>query len=143
MKNATSNQLNYTTLLKQVFIILGLLALTACGGGGGGSDSAAPVITLNGMNPISLEAGGVYTEPGASANDEVDGDISDQIVIDSSQLDTTTVGDYSVTYNVSDAAGNAATEVTRTVSVVAGAAPTGSIIFPTTGLTEGENVIVR
>ena len=33
-------------------------------------------------------------------------------------MDTTTVGTYTVTYNASDAAGNNATEVTRTVNVV-------------------------
>ena len=33
-------------------------------------------------------------------------------------MDTSTVGTYLVTYNVSDTAGNAAIEVTRTVNVV-------------------------
>ena len=37
---------------------------------------------------------------------------------DVSTVDTQTVGSYTVTYNVSDASGNAATEVTRTVNVV-------------------------
>ena len=32
-------------------------------------------------------------------------------------VDVNTVGTYTVTYNVSDAAGNAATQVTRTVNI--------------------------
>ena len=37
-----------------------------------------------------------------------------------STVDTTALGSYTVTYNVSDAAGNAAVEVVRTVNVVEG-----------------------
>jgi Metallo-peptidase family M12B Reprolysin-like/MAM domain, meprin/A5/mu/GEVED domain/Bacterial surface protein, Ig-like domain/Secretion system C-terminal sorting domain/Fibronectin type III domain len=80
-------------------------------------DTTAPVITLNGATPVNLELGSSYTELGATAIDDVDGDISANIVIGGDSVDTNTVGTYIVTYNVSDAAGNSAAQVTRTVNV--------------------------
>lgn len=41
------------------------------------------------------------------------------IIADTSNVNRNNAGFYTVTYNVTDAAGNAATEVTRTVEVVA------------------------
>ena len=77
------------------------------------------MITLLGADPqyIALDDG--YTELGALAFDVPDGDISGLIDIDYSDVDTATAGTYQVTYNVSDAAGNPAVEVVRTVEVVA------------------------
>ncbi|MCP4272558.1 MAG: DUF5011 domain-containing protein [Gammaproteobacteria bacterium] len=86
-------------------------------------DSTVPVITLTGANPQTIETGSDYTELGATATDNVDGNITANITIDSSAVDTATIGSYSVTYNVSDAAGNAAVTQTRTVDVVADATP--------------------
>lgn len=80
-------------------------------------DITAPVITLIGDNPQEINNGDAYTEQGATATDDVDGDISTNIVIDSSAVDTSVDGSYTVTYDVSDAAGNAAAQVTRTVNV--------------------------
>ena len=65
----------------------------------------------------SLNSAADYTELGASADDECDGDLTSAIVIDASAVDPSTPGSYDVTYNVSDTAGNAATEVVRTVTV--------------------------
>src|SRR5699024_11529582 len=76
----------------------------------------APVISLNGDNPMELEVGSTYDEPGATAEDDVDGDVSDAIEV-SGDVDTSTLGEYEVVYTVSDAAGNEATE-TRNVNVV-------------------------
>ena len=80
-------------------------------------DATIPVITLEGANPQSIELGTAYSELGATATDNIDGDITNNIVIDASNVDVDTVGDYTVTYNVSDAAGNPADEVTRTVTI--------------------------
>ena len=80
-------------------------------------DATIPVITLEGANPQSIELGTAYSELGATATDNTDGDITNNIVIDASNVDVDTVGDYTVTYNVSDAAGNPADEVTRTVTI--------------------------
>jgi len=84
---------------------------------GSGPDTVAPVITLNGSTPVNLTIGDSYTDAGATATDNVDGDITANIVVGGDIVDTNTVGTYVITYNVSDAAGNAATEVTRTVNV--------------------------
>jgi len=84
---------------------------------GSGPDTTPPVLTLNGSSTIDLTLGGTYTEPGASATDNVDGDISANVVIGGDTVDVNTLGTYIVTYNVSDAAGNAATEIIRTVNV--------------------------
>ena len=81
-------------------------------------DTTPPVITLTGTNPQTVEAATAYTELGATASDTVDGDVSAFIVIDASAVDSSTPGSYVVTYDVIDAAGNPATQVTRTVNVV-------------------------
>ena len=86
-----------------------------CGGGGGG-DTTPPVITLLGSPTVNLTAGNSYTDAGATALDNVDGDITSKIVV-VNPVNTSTAGTYTITYNVSDAAGNAAAQVTRTVIV--------------------------
>jgi hypothetical protein len=82
-------------------------------------DTTAPLITLNGASTINLNIGGTYTELGATATDNVDGDLTSSIIIGGDTVNTSIAGTYLVTYNVSDAAGNAATEIVRTVIVAA------------------------
>lgn len=89
-----------------------------------------PVITLLGNDPITLEACEVYTEYGATANDVCLGDISEDIIIDDSNVDTSQVGSYSVTYNVTNANGISATPVIRTVNVIDTTSPSLSLIGP-------------
>ena len=79
-------------------------------------DGIAPVITLLGVTPTTIEAGSVYEDAGATALDNVDGDISSSIGLSGTVI-TDTVGSYTLTYNVSDAAGNSATPVDREVIV--------------------------
>ncbi|HEO70550.1 MAG TPA: DUF5011 domain-containing protein, partial [Candidatus Hydrogenedentes bacterium] len=83
-----------------------------------GDDLTAPVITLEGNAQVTVERGMPYNDPGATAADDVDGDISDRIVVTGLPIDTCLVGVYRVTYDVSDAAGNPAQTVVRTVQVV-------------------------
>ena len=90
---------------------------------GNAPDTEAPVITLNGASTIDLELGDTYTELGATATDNVDGNLTSSIVVGGDVVNTSVVGSYQVTYNVSDAAGNAATEVIRTVNVNADTTP--------------------
>ncbi|MBL4712488.1 MAG: DUF5011 domain-containing protein [Gammaproteobacteria bacterium] len=119
-------------LLTFVSSTLLCMALTACGGGGGSgggqvngggnggiADTTKPVITLTGSATVSITQGDSFNDAGATANDNVDGDISVNIAVGGDTVDTTTVGSYTITYNVSDAAGNSATQVTRTVTVSA------------------------
>ncbi len=82
------------------------------------ADTTAPVITLNGANPQSLEMLTAYAESGATANDDQDGNITSSIVIDATEIDNKLPASYEVHYNVSDAAGNA-TDVHRIVTVIA------------------------
>ena len=74
------------------------------------------MITLKGDNPLTLVVGDTYEDPGATATDDVDGDLTAAIQTEGS-VETTSVGDYTVTYSVSDTAGNNAT-ATRTVTVI-------------------------
>ena len=87
------------------------------------ADTTAPVITLTGDLVMELTVGDTYTDPGFSASDDTDGDLTSSVVVAGDTVDTNAAGQYIVTYNVSDAAGNAAAEVTRTVNVSAPAAP--------------------
>ena len=84
------------------------------------TDTTPPVITLLGPNPVTVGQGTTYVDPGATATDNVDGNITSSIVINTSAVNTAVPGNYTVTFNVTDVAGNAATQVTRTVHVSGG-----------------------
>lgn len=95
------------------------------------TDTTPPTITLNGDVNITLMQGDTYTELGATASDDVDGNLTADITI-SGEVDTSKVGIYVVTYSVSDSAGNEA-NVSRgievkaaTISVVPTPTPTPS-----------------
>ena len=79
-------------------------------------DETPPVITLLGSNPVSIFVGQTYTDAGATALDNYDGVITSSIVT-VNPVNTAIAGTYTVTYNATDAHGNAATQVTRTVIV--------------------------
>ncbi|MEI8328226.1 MAG: S8 family serine peptidase [Candidatus Taylorbacteria bacterium] len=77
-------------------------------------ETTPPIITLVGTNPMSLTVGGSFTDPGATANDNIDGSV---IVIITGSVDTNTVGAYTITYTATDSANNKAT-ATRIVNVL-------------------------
>ncbi|MHB1277024.1 MAG: immunoglobulin-like domain-containing protein [Bacteroidia bacterium] len=79
-------------------------------------DELAPVITLTGSDAV-IEKNSTYTDLGATAFDNIEGDITARIVTDIN-IDVTQAGVYFVTYNVTDLSGNAAVEVVRKVQVV-------------------------
>ena len=84
-------------------------------------DTTAPIITLTGANPQTIESGVDYTELGATTDD------GSVVSIDSSAY-RNVVGTYIITYTATDgAAGNSAAFVTRTVNVVDSTAPAISI----------------
>ncbi|WP_182011366.1 DUF5011 domain-containing protein [Vibrio sp. B1FLJ16] len=111
--------------------LLGALLLAGCGGSDGGNDSSAsaakdttaPVITLAGLQAMTVEAGTAYNELNASALDDIDGNV---IVTTSGDVDTSTLGVYTVIYTATDAAGNSST-ATREVTVVDTTAPVISL----------------
>ncbi len=80
-------------------------------------DTTKPVITRLGSTPVEVINGNTYTDDGATASDNIDGDITADIVT-INPVDVDTNGAYNVTYNVDDAAGNHAAEVVRVVNVV-------------------------
>ena len=80
-----------------------------------GLDGIAPVITLTGANPLVLLPGVAYVEPGSVVTDNVDVGL----VATVTGTVGTAIGTYTRFYDVTDAAGNVATTVTRTVNVEA------------------------
>lgn len=83
-------------------------------------DTTAPIITLNGPNPLTVSCQASFSDPGATANDSCAG--SGQATA-SSNVNVNVPGTYTITYTASDASGNAATPVTRTVIVADTGAP--------------------
>ena len=79
-------------------------------------DTIAPEITLLGDPVIFVEMNTTYTDDGATASDLCDGSLTASIVT-VNPVDTSIPDTYIVTYNVADASGNNAVEVTRTVIV--------------------------
>lgn len=78
-------------------------------------DMIPPVITLNGDAEVHLSAASAYMEPGFTASDNVDGDITHLVTVEGT-VDPYAAGSYALTYSVADAEGNIAT-VERTVIV--------------------------
>ena len=90
----------------------------------------SPVITLTGTNPQTITVNDPYTELGATAYDTEDHDLTSQIVINDSAVDTAQVGSYTVSYSVTDLSGHT-TIAQRTVNIVSLPAP--QVITTTTG----------
>jgi major membrane immunogen (membrane-anchored lipoprotein) len=80
-------------------------------------DEIAPIITLEGTSPQYVAKDSTYIEPGYTAIDDVDGDISDLVKV-KSDVNTAIEGTYNRTYNVIDKSGNSAEEVKREVIVM-------------------------
>jgi hypothetical protein len=89
---------------------------------------------LQGVGQVSIAQGATYVDAGVSATDNVDGNLTAKIVV-SGEVDASTLGTYTLKYDVSDAAGNAAKSVSRMVVVQK------SSVTQTLSLTEGWNLI--
>jgi hypothetical protein len=87
-------------------------------GGGGGTDNARPVITLIGATPLDVVVGTAFTDPGATAADPEDGNITSSIVVTGGPVSTAAVGNYTLSYDVSDSKGLPAQQVRREVHVI-------------------------
>ena len=79
-------------------------------------DTKAPDLKLNGEAEITLYVGDIYQELEATASDNIDGDITDKIVI-SGEVDTNKVGEYVITYKAIDSSNNA-TSIERKIKVI-------------------------
>jgi hypothetical protein len=97
------------------FVIVSLLFTNSCK-----KDNTPPVITILGNNPyiycMASDFPPPYEDPGATALDDEDGDITTSINT-SSNVNIAVTGIYKVTYTVEDKAGNATT-ATREVNVM-------------------------
>lgn len=71
-------------------------------------DTINPVIEIKGTNPYCMELGTNYIEPGVEAKDNVDGNITDKIIVDIKTKENIS-GTYRVIYWVTDVAGNKST----------------------------------
>ncbi|WP_168119863.1 LamG-like jellyroll fold domain-containing protein [Paenibacillus sp. HB172176] len=102
------------------------------------ADTTPPVITLNGQAEVTIPLNGEYTDAGATAIDDREGDIS--YLIEASityngepleqAIDTGIAGEYTYHYNVSDAAGNTAQEVTRMLIIQEDGESTPDTVLP-------------
>lgn len=98
------------------------------------NDPVPPEITLSGDTNITIQAGQTYTEPGYTAADNCDGDLTGQVIVDGN-VDTYRAGTYTLNYTVSDSYGNTAC-ASRQVTVNAirqpdVVVPSGKIIYLT------------
>lgn len=106
--------------MKKILLSLALVAggtfiFTGCSKD---DDTTAPIITLLGDNPYTITAiGDNFVEPGYTATDEEDGDLTSQVNVDLSELDEDMAGSYEIHYEVSDESGNVA-DVHREVDVL-------------------------
>lgn len=115
---------NLVSSMRVIALLLPTIILQSCGGGGSSPspvipsppviDTSAPVISLNGSAKIEIIEGEDFSDPGASATDDVDGTVA---VTVSGNVGASP-GTYVLTYSASDAAGNES-QVTREVTVVA------------------------
>ncbi len=80
------------------------------------SDDVNPVITLLGDAVVNIYVGDIYNDAGATASDDVDGNITENIEV-KNLVNTAVSGTYLVTYDVMDEAGNEANQMARTVNV--------------------------
>lgn len=75
-------------------------------------DKIAPEITLNGNSETSVYVGRNYIELGAKATDNMDGDVTDKIVI-SGEINNQVLGTYEIKYSATDSSGNTGTQIRK------------------------------
>ncbi len=92
--------------------IIGSVIFVSCNG----DDTTKPVVTLKGAADTTIVLNGTWTDPGATAEDDEDGVITDIIQVTGDTVNVNLVGIYKLTYSATDAAGNTGT-ATRTVRV--------------------------
>lgn len=87
------------------------------------------VVESGSILEVDVQIGAVWEEPGYYSFDNVDLDLTSNVVIGGDVVDLESIGEYTITYNVADAAGNIGV-ATRIVSVKDRTGPTVGIIGP-------------
>jgi arylsulfatase A-like enzyme len=87
-----------------------------------------PVISLIGAATVIVKVGEAYTEPGYTAEDAEDGEITNQVVVGGDAVNLATAGTYVITYDVTDSEGAPAAQVVRTVIVATDNVPVITLI---------------
>lgn len=80
-------------------------------------DTTAPIIVLIGDKNITVIQNSAYEDAGATATDDMDGNLTNKIQ-SVSTVNVRKIGIYKVTYDVNDSAGNQAIQETRNVNVI-------------------------
>lgn len=88
-------------------------------------DSAPPLLALNGDNPILTPQDAPFTDPGATAIDAIDGDVSSLIDVQGT-VNTAVAARYDLSYTATDTSRLEAGPITRTVYVE----PPGTVVAP-------------
>jgi len=78
-------------------------------------DDSNPEISLSGSSVMYINKGSIYYEPGYSASDNCDGDITDNVTV-TGNVDSNIIGEHTITYSVTDSSNNTS-EVQRKVIV--------------------------
>ena len=79
------------------------------------ADLTLPVIDIIGDSHVTVNLGEMYTDSGAIATDNIDGGITDSIIIQN-PVNTLLPGVYTITYTIIDSSGNQS-QITRKVTV--------------------------
>jgi hypothetical protein len=94
-------------------VVATMLVFSACET----DDLDAPTILLLGDLEMDIVLKGpAFTDPGYTATDEQDGDLTNNVIV-TGTVDVNKIGSYEIIYSVSDKAGNK-TSVKRTVNVI-------------------------
>ena len=80
-------------------------------------DRSRPSLVLLGEEIITIEKGQRFDDPGATATDSLEGDIS-SLIVRTGTVNTNVAGSYTLEYNITDALGNTGETVTRIINVV-------------------------
>lgn len=104
-------------------------------------DTQAPQITLNGDSDITIKEQEKFEDPGVTAVDDRDGDLTANVTKDG-YVDVYRAGTYTLTYTVTDSSGNTA-QATRNVTVEKVEVNTGDAIYLTFDDGPSSDVTVR
>jgi peptidoglycan/xylan/chitin deacetylase (PgdA/CDA1 family) len=92
-------------------------------------DPEAPDLVLTGSNQVTISAGSPFSDPGYTALDDQDGDITDRVTI-SGAVNYFAAGTYTLTYSVTDSDGYT-TSVQRSVTVDGDYIPEDHLVYLT------------